>query len=364
MKSSTLYCQDGKSDKVYTASLDGGVVQFAWGRRGGTMQTKTVGPLAPGAAELLWSSKLDEKRKGGYLDGEDATPLMTAGFDPLTSVAANAAPAAIGQSGHDGPTDRKLKLVPKPMLLREITRAEMLALAPLPEWLFQEKHDGDRILLVKSGAALTSYSRSGRETHSLPRPIVKAAMACPSDFILDGEIIGDTVWTWDALEYDGDLRHLPYSERRRAVERMVETFSGNGIRMVKTAGTPEEKLALVADVLQRGGEGIAMKLDTAPYQPGRTNYALKFKFVATASVIVASHNIQSSFNMKLFDGTDLGRCTVAGKPRPPVSSVVEVRYLNVSRGGSLYQPVYLGIRKDIDPSECVIDQLEFKGEAR
>jgi hypothetical protein len=46
MKTTTLYYNDGaRCDKTYTASVDRGIVQFAWGRRGGTMQTKTVGPL-------------------------------------------------------------------------------------------------------------------------------------------------------------------------------------------------------------------------------------------------------------------------------------------------------------------------------
>jgi bifunctional non-homologous end joining protein LigD len=120
-------------------------------------------------------------------------------------------------------------------------------------------------------------------------------------------------------------------------------------------------------VRAQGGEGVVLKLASAKYEPGRPNKlgpALKYKFVATASVIVASHNVQSSFNMKLYDGTDLGRCTVsAGVGRPPVGAIVEVRYLNVMRGGHLYQSVYLGVREDITAEECTIDQLKFKGEA-
>lgn len=47
MQTQTLYFREGKSDKVYTATLlANNTVQLAWGRRGSTMQTKTVGPLS------------------------------------------------------------------------------------------------------------------------------------------------------------------------------------------------------------------------------------------------------------------------------------------------------------------------------
>jgi hypothetical protein len=30
--------------------------------------------------------------------------------------------------------------------------------------------------------------------------------------------------------------------------------------------------------------------------------------------------------------------------------------------GNLYQPVYLGVRTDVETHECVVSQLKFKGE--
>jgi hypothetical protein len=30
--------------------------------------------------------------------------------------------------------------------------------------------------------------------------------------------------------------------------------------------------------------------------------------------------------------------------------------------GCLYQPVYLGVRTDVEPHECVVSQLKYKGE--
>lgn len=51
------------------------------------------------------------------------------------------------------------------------------------------------------------------------------------------------------------------------------------------------------------------------------------------------------------------------QPIPNAGAIVEVRYLYAFRGGSLYQPVYLGERDEIDPTECVVGQLKFKQEA-
>jgi bifunctional non-homologous end joining protein LigD len=42
------------------------------------------------------------------------------------------------------------------------------------------------------------------------------------------------------------------------------------------------------------------------------------------------------------------------------ADVVEVRYLYAYPGGSLYQPVYVGKRDDVEPAACTIGQLKFK----
>jgi len=349
MKTQTLYYKDSRSDKVYTASVDNGTVQFAWGPRGGTMQTKTVAAASETAANALYQSKLNEKLAKGYTPGEDATPLETVGFD--------AKPEPCGP-----------RLVPKPMLLNEITDAELLSLAPDPDIYFQEKFDGNRIILEKRDGRLTSYSRTGRVNNTLPGTIVKAALECPYEaFIIDGEIIGDIIWAFDLLAGLADMRASRYSDRLGLLHSLFGS-SQSGIRVVETATDPDSKLALFARCKSEGREGVVLKYAIAPYTPGRPNSggpALKYKFVATASVIVAAHNVQSSFNMKLFDGTELGRCTIPpNKTAPPVGAVVEVRYLYAHRSGSLSQSVFLAVREDIEPSECTIDQLKFKGEAK
>ena len=48
---------------------------------------------------------------------------------------------------------------------------------------------------------------------------------------------------------------------------------------------------------------------------------------------------------------------------PSVGDVVEVRYLYANRGGALYQATFLGVRDDIDPSECLLSQIKYKADS-
>jgi bifunctional non-homologous end joining protein LigD len=85
------------------------------------------------------------------------------------------------------------------------------------------------------------------------------------------------------------------------------------------------------------------------------------------SAVVAKINAQRSIEVRLLNGegwVTAGNVTIPpNHPVPKVGAVVEVRYLYAIPGsGCLYQPVYLGVRKDVEPHECVVSQLKFKGE--
>ena len=55
-----------------------------------------------------------------------------------------------------------------------------------------------------------------------------------------------------------------------------------------------------------------------------------------------------------------GRTIPANFPIPPVGALVEVRYLYCfPNGGSLFQPVYLGVRDDLHGPDDY-DSLKFK----
>jgi bifunctional non-homologous end joining protein LigD len=94
---------------------------------------------------------------------------------------------------------------------------------------------------------------------------------------------------------------------------------------------------------------------------------LKHKFYSTLSARVCKgREGKRSIGLELLDGgqwVNVGNCTIGGnKEIPSVSSIVEIRYLYMYKGGSLYQPTYLGIRDDVDAEECLMTQCKYKAE--
>ena len=63
------------------------------------------------------------------------------------------------------------------------------------------------------------------------------------------------------------------------------------------------------------------------------------------------------------DLIDVGNATVyPNQEMPKIGDIVEVKYLYYYPGGSLYQPVLLSIRDDVDMRECLVDKLKTKRE--
>jgi bifunctional non-homologous end joining protein LigD len=146
------------------------------------------------------------------------------------------------------------------------------------------------------------------------------------------------------------------------LEQILEAFPRNGLRLIHSyfAGKKSRRLELQA--WQQGGrEGVVFKRLDAPYREGRSDDALKLKFTASASVIVAAVNEGvRSVQIKAVDDTPLGNVTIpVNKAIPRQGSIIEVKYLYAYRGGSLYQPVYVGVRRDIEPGACTTAQLKY-----
>src|SRR4030095_1128404 len=90
-----------------------------------------------------------------------------------------------------------------------------------PDWIFERKVDGIRLLAVRKGKDVRLLSRN-QPPQDCP-PIARQLAALPlTDVILDGEV------TWDGTDYhvfdvlwlDGrDLRALPLGARRAALSR-------------------------------------------------------------------------------------------------------------------------------------------------
>jgi bifunctional non-homologous end joining protein LigD len=345
----TQYYREGTSDKVYQVSLEPAgelfVVNFAYGRRGSTLNTgtKTASPVDYATARKTYDRLVREKTAKGYTPGPDGTPFQnTAKADRFTGIL--------------------------PQLLNPVDEGQVQRLLNDADFGMQEKFDGRRVLLQKTGSEILPINRKGLVI-GLFSSIIRSAEFIPGDYLLDGECVGDVFYAFDLLERDGeDLRLLPCQRRLFELAGLLSDIEHPHIELVPTAYQPEEKQRLFDELRQANREGVVFKRLDAPYTPGRPNSggpALKHKFCATLSAVVAHLNARRSVEIRLLgkDGWQVaGNVTIpANESLPKVGEVVEVRYLHAfAQSGVLYQPVYLGKRSDIEPADCLAGQLKFK----
>ncbi len=348
VKTVTLYYTDERSDKVYQASIDsdgsGYRVNFAYGKRNSTLTTgtKTTSPVALAAAEKIFTKLVNEKQAKGYTEGAAGTPYQS----NVNKVAADV----------------------KPQLLNTIDERQAMSLVGDPAWMMQEKMDGRRLILRKTGTAVEGINKLGVIT-SVSQPIVYAALCVLQDFTFDGEVIGNVYHAFDLLSFDGkDIRGVDAANRYRLLGLAGVAFRNGGtIRVVEAWTDTGDKADNLLKLREANAEGVVFKRLDSPYRAGRPSFGgpqLKLKFVATLSAIVARINDKRSVSVSLFDGEKwvyVGDCAIPpNREIPNAGDVVEIRYLYATAGRRIYQPVYLGVRDDILPSECIISQMKFK----
>ncbi len=344
----TLHFKQGSSDKVYSASLEEVedkhfVVNFAYGRRGATLTTgtKTKTPVDYASAKKTYDKLVKSKTSKGYTPGTEGPQYVHTDADMKDT----------------GIQCQLLNFIEKTHVTRCIND---------DNWWAQEKYDGKRMLLHKTDT-VTAINRNGLSVGA-PDTILKRAGKVDSTYLVDGEAVGETLFVFDLLEiHNTDLRQMPYKQRLSHLESLGLSAP---IVVVKTAKTKKEKQQLYDSLYASGAEGIVFKKQAASYTAGRPSSGgtqVKFKFYATASVIVTKINEKRSVAIAILadkQRVEVGNVSIPpNKDIPPVNSVIEVRYLYAYQGGSIYQPAYIGVRDDIPVKDCVISQLKYKKDA-
>ncbi len=342
----SLFYKQERSDKVYNVSLeesaDGYLVNFAYGRRGSTLKTgtKTQTPVEYEKAKKIYDKLVLSKSAKGYIPDEDTTP---------TAYMVDAEQRKTGVHCQ---------------LLNQIDEEELVALFESDDWWMQEKKDGKRMLLQKSDSETIAINRKGLSVGA-PQSMIESANAVEKSFIIDGEAIDERLYLFDILSYDDeDVKGKTYAERYALLDSLA---FGSNISVVNLASTEEEKKTLFDRLEAENSEGVVFKKKESPYQAGRPNSGgtqLKFKFYKTASVIVSVINDKRSVGVNLIEeGKEVfvGNVTISpNRDVPKKDEIIEVRYLYAYKGGSLYQPTFLGVRDDIERAECLMGQLSFK----
>jgi bifunctional non-homologous end joining protein LigD len=353
LPSSHLFYREGGSDKVYQAWIEaksasdsggsgsvGFTVNFAYGRRGNALSTgtKTSAPVSYEAAIKIYEKIVAEKKSKGY------TPDTSGQAFVMTEKA--------------GRVSGRL-----PQLLNPVDEDRVSAYLDSSDWLMEEKHDGRRLMVEVAGGQVEGSNRKGLVV-SLPKE-VEDALKHLCDCVLDGELVGTKFWVFDVLSLNGaDITGLPFCARAEKRDGLDFTDTAHA-EPVTTYRGATEKIAAFAAIRATNKEGVVFKRACAPYKVGRPTAGgdqVKMKFYATCSALVAKVNAQRSVALRV-GGVNMGNVTVpVNFALPSVGEVVEVRYLYANRGGALYQPTYLGVRDDIEPGECTLDQIKYKAD--
>jgi len=248
----------------------------------------------------------------------------------------------------------------------------------------QKKYDGKHVMVRTLNGRGQAFNKKGQPI-LIPQQVMTDVLACGRDLEIDGELIGLRYVVYDLLSLKGkNLRGESYQSRHSKLPRAFNEAGGFGgsVEVAPLIVGERDKQDLFQDLQDEHEEGVVFKRLGSTFVPGRPSSGgdfLKHKFYATASCIVtAGRDGKRSVGLTLLDGRagvgpsviPVGNVTIPNTkvngqliPVPEENSIIEVRYLYAYRGGSLYQPVYLGPRDDVSAEECQISQLKYKPEA-
>lgn len=348
----SLFFKEGNSDKVYKVIIEeadaGYLVNFAFGRRDSKLQTgtKTTSPVSEGKANEIFDKLVHEKMAKGYTLDEQGTPFT-------------------------GTLKEEKKSNILPQLLNSIEFDQLDKYINDDNWATQQKIDGVRILYQVENGIVIAINRTGIEVETKPL-IAKEVLelAQEDQVILDGEVVGDNYYIFDLIKFNDDLKPLSYQERLGRLMKLTRNWQAKNCIVIDTAFRLAEKKKMLVKLMESNAEGVVLKNLKAEYKPGRPNSLgdqLKYKFVQTVSVMVMGINDKRSIIMGLIKSNEIK--TVGNVSIPPnmdipnIGDIVEVKYLYAFKAtDALFQPVYLGVRNDVQSFECKIEQLKYKSD--
>ena len=151
-----------------------------------------------------------------------------------------------------------------------------------PDWIFERKFDGIRLLAFKDGDAVRMYSRN-----HLPQQIPAVAEAIRAQpverLILDGEITWDRESAYHVFDilWHGkrSVTNLPLAERQTLLRALPLRPPLHRVEAIDGAAPWERACA-------EGWEGVIAKRRDSPYEHRRSKLWLKMKCETTAELVV------------------------------------------------------------------------------
>jgi ATP-dependent DNA ligase len=260
-----------------------------------------------------------------------------------------------------------------------------------PEWIFERKFDGIRLVAYKQGPRVELFSRN-RLPQTIPALADAIAKLPHKELILDGEIDwhGPTAYhVFDIMWVDGrDLTNLPLEERRALLRKLPLVRPLHRVTELHDEA-PWERAK------KQGWEGVIAKRRDSLYEQRRSPNWLKMKCELAQELVVGGFTdpqgkrvglgallvgyferddfvfagkIGTGFDTKLLldlreqlDKIEIPRAPFTksvGLPRVRAhwvrpEMVVQVGFIQWTKHNKLRHPRLLGIRNDKDPREVV-----------
>jgi len=277
-----------------------------------------------------------------------------------------------------------------------------------PNWIYEEKYDGCRILAYKEGSRVALVSRNGKDrTHTFSTVADAVRNLFADTLLLDGEVVAfdrhqvshfqllqqgnasPSYAVFDCLYCNTrDLRKAPLSERRAVLQNMIPNegtifisrqLSADGIRAYEEAK-------------KEGYEGLVAKDLSSPYVEQRSSKWLKVKVHQEEEFVIAGYTAPAGtrvcFGALLLGaysgkqlvfvgkvGTGFSMTTLRSLHRqfqplvrktpslmdPPREAglihltpklIAQIAFEEWTVDRKLRQPVFLGLRDDKTPGEC------------
>ncbi len=178
-----------------------------------------------------------------------------------------------------------------------------------PDWIFERKFDGIRVIAFKRGSDVRLFSRN-RLPQAIP-PLADAIATLPvHEAILDGEVTwshgGVAYHVFDIMWHDGrSVTALPLERRRELLQALPLRPP---LHRVVTLDGPEPW----ERARREGWEGVVAKRRDSPYEHRRSPHWLKMKCEASQELVVGGFTDPQGARVGLgallagyFDGDDL-----------------------------------------------------------
>jgi bifunctional non-homologous end joining protein LigD len=280
-----------------------------------------------------------------------------------------------------------------------------------PGWVYEEKYDGYRILAYKEGAQVTLLSRNGNDRTATFTSVAASLARLPDRLILlDGEVVafdakgvsrfqllqrGDVAnafAVFDILYREArDLRREPLSERRR---ELAEAIGKEPKELFLSRRLADDGLEAYGIAKRRNLEGLVAKDLKSPYEERRSRAWLKVKVHQEEEFVIAGYTAPQGsrqhigalllgayagdalhFVGKVGTGFSEQRLAELYRMLKPIERsttpfvdpprekgvtwtapklVTQIAFAEWTRDRKLRQPVFLGLRDDKDPRECLM----------